>query len=168
MCDGEAERRCFRCNNIGHMASDRSCPARGSTCTKCGGKNHWAAACRAKEKTAKKTRAIDSNKTVLNDCGVNGDECNPQYAFKLKQARNDDDTPYVDIRLGNVSTKIICDSGCTQTCVGRNTWEELKRNPKFKCISHSKSAKIDLFPYGCDIALLILGKFKAIVHHWLR
>ena len=37
---------CYRCGRIGHFSRDMNCPARGKTCKKCSGSDHFSVACR--------------------------------------------------------------------------------------------------------------------------
>lgn len=42
---------CHRCGYFGHMAKDVKCPARGKSCNKCGGRDHFAKKCRKRKHT---------------------------------------------------------------------------------------------------------------------
>ncbi|XP_024891264.1 uncharacterized protein LOC112467046 [Temnothorax curvispinosus] len=55
--------RCFRCNYTRHFAKDKSCPARTSTCERCGKEGHFKIVCKTKmEKVVKKERKTDRKK----------------------------------------------------------------------------------------------------------
>ena len=38
-------RKCYNCGREGHLAIDRSCPAKGKKCAKCGRYGHFALCC---------------------------------------------------------------------------------------------------------------------------
>lgn len=42
---------CGRCGYKGHKASDEKCPAKGKTCIKCGGRDHFSKRCRSKKRS---------------------------------------------------------------------------------------------------------------------
>ena len=41
-------RKCFDCRREGHLAIDRSCPAKGKKCARCGRYGHFALCCQGK------------------------------------------------------------------------------------------------------------------------
>lgn len=48
---------CHRCGHTGHRQFDEKCPAKGKTCNKCGGANHFSRKCRSKSRM--KRRVIE-------------------------------------------------------------------------------------------------------------
>ena len=43
-----SKQACYRCGPVGHFGLDPNCPARGKTCKKCGGADHFAQQCETK------------------------------------------------------------------------------------------------------------------------
>lgn len=65
---------CHRCGYTGHRQFDDKCPAKGKTCNKCGGANHFSRRCRTKkrmrsviEKTDQTGDNADSNQLVKSE-----------------------------------------------------------------------------------------------------
>lgn len=135
--------KCYRCGNSDHMGRDPKCPARGQTCNKCHGKDHYAKVCR--------TKNPNSRQTVNNV-----EDTNTDYAFTI----SDGDMPErLSFCLGGVNVKMLVDSGATSNVMGENAWEKLKAG-HIKCHSYVPKTERRLYPYSSSEPLAVKGAFS--------
>ena len=149
--------RCYRCNKPGHFGRDESCPARGTTCRKCGGKDHYEVCCRSRKKIGKSPQV----KAVAPE--HDDSDSSEGYAFRISDSERRRNN--LEVSIGNVSAHIIVDSGASVNVVGRDTWQDLKRQ-KVKCTSSASHREI--YSYGAKDPLPTLGTFKANVKAGVR
>lgn len=95
--------KCYRCWNADHIGRDPKCPARGQTCHKCQGKDHYAKMCHTKDSKMKQNvYSVDAH----ND---------------LAFSTNDVDMPErLTFCVGGVSMTMLIDSGATSNIMGEN------------------------------------------------
>ena len=105
---------CYRCGHTGHYGRDPACPARGKTCSNCGGINHFAAVYKSKSNVTERVHLVQP---------VSGDESDdePTYTFHLPDSSNRG--PTIKANLGDVDMQILVDSGATKNIVDETTWE---------------------------------------------
>ena len=130
--------QCYRCGKYGHMSKDPECPARGKTCSKCQGKDHFATVCRTKDGKKKHEKQEKSGESVK--------AVDEHYAFTIQIKR--DDEPMLDIVVGNKPLKVLIDSGASCNIVGVDTWEDLKRQG-IDCKSRATNGK-KLYAYASE------------------
>ena len=130
---------------------DKNCKAWGQTCRKCKGKDHFERVCKSKpsgndfrkEEKPKRVRQVED-----------GD----RYAFTV---RNSNDTSAnITIDVGGIPVQMIIDSGATCNIIDQNLWEHLKLE-NIRC--ESTKCKPNVYPYGSEEPLPVLGKFTANV-----
>ncbi|XP_013881856.1 uncharacterized protein LOC106530712, partial [Austrofundulus limnaeus] len=139
--DNKTDRQCYRCGFTDHMGKDPKCPARGQTCHKCNGKDHFSKMCRTKRQKKQKVNTLD------------------EYAFIV----NDDKVPdKLSFSVGGVELKMLIDSGATSNIMGENVWEKLKAE-KIKCCSYVLKEQRKLYAYSSSQALTIKGAFRCEV-----
>ena len=143
--------KCYRCGREGHKSMDKNCKAWGQTCRKCKGKDHFERVCKSKpsgndfrkEEKPKRVRQVED-----------GD----RYAFTV---RNSNDTSAnITINVGGIPVQMIIDSGATCNIIDQNLWEHLKLE-NIRC--ESTKCKPNVYPYGSEEPLPVLGKFTANV-----
>jgi hypothetical protein len=143
--------KCYRCGREGHKSMDKNCKAWGQTCRKCKGKDHFERVCKSKpsgndfrkEEKPKRVRQVED-----------GD----RYAFTV---RNSNDTSAnITIDVGGIPVQMIIDSGATCNIIDQNLWEHLKLE-NIRC--ESTKCKPNVYPYGSEEPLPVLGKFTANV-----
>ncbi|XP_070576981.1 uncharacterized protein [Ptychodera flava] len=140
------EKTCYRCGSTGHFGHDPKCPAKGQTCRKCSGKNHFAKACRSKEtKTKSRVNAVEEPQ----------DTSKHDYFFTVHGKGNSN---MLDINIGGVKLQMLVDSGATSNIIDERTWERLK-SEWIKCISQAASVNRKLYPYGSEKPLSVKGTF---------
>ena len=115
-------RRCHYCAQD-HEMKAALCPAFGKKCGKCGGKNHFAAAClkpsqtpRPGKKPGKKVRVVQEDEEH-NSSDSDGGE-HPLYVSKLttKQAQS----LYIVLEVSGRSLKFLLDTGASCQCLPRS------------------------------------------------
>lgn len=135
------EGKCYRCGNTDHIGRDPKCPARGQTCNKCHGKDHYAKMCR--------TKGAGTRQTVNNI-----EDTKEDFAFAV----NDGDMPRLSFCVGGVNVRMLIDSGATSNVMGENAWEKLK-SEHIKCRSYVPRTKRKLYSYSSSQPLAVKGAF---------
>ncbi|XP_014678291.1 PREDICTED: uncharacterized protein LOC106818084 [Priapulus caudatus] len=141
------DKACYRCGLTGHFGSDPKCPAKGQSCRKCKGKDHFAKVCRTKSRSGVNLVSESPN-----------DPCNSDYAFTVSGCKSSMLTTCV----GGADLAMLVDSGATSNIVDEETWEELKSR-KIKCKSVASTTVRKLFPYGSDKPLPVKGRFDCVI-----
>ena len=139
--------KCFRCGKVDHLSKDSQCPARKSTCKKCGHSGHWAKYCKTKNTT------FMNHKAKVNQVNQGKDE---DYAFTVQNCK----LLTVECSVGGVDLPLIVDSGASINIIDNPTWNDLK-SKGIKCIS--TKANECLYAYGQTKPLTVCGKFQTVV-----
>lgn len=141
---------CWSCGRRGHKSKDPVCPAKDAACSKCLHTGHFARKCRNPHKNRQKpqkVRNVDS-----------GDNSDNDYSFNLSGDKLENTR--VTVEIGTVPISMIIDSGSTCNIVDKNTWEYLKSQKNFRCLSHEKTDR-KVFAYGTNEPLKLKGTFRA-------
>ena len=150
------ERKCTRCGRTGHSERDRSCPALGKACNKCGLLGHFAACCRSKverKRPSEKQRSDGANQ-------ISEEPEEDYYAFVVKCGG--DLSGVADLCIGGVQLKnVLIDSGATCNIVDCDTWESLKQEG-VKCRSQRCERK--LLAYGQSEPIEVVGTVESEVY----
>ena len=141
-----SERKCFRCGFADHMAKDPKCPARGQTCHKCNGKDHYSKMCRSRGSMNQNVNNVDSVEA----------EHDREFAFNVKEG---DMSEKLTFCVGGVKVEMLVDSGAKSNLMGANVWEKLKAE-KIKCNSYVPKEQRNLYPYSSSEPLPIKGIFE--------
>lgn len=140
--EGKSERKCYRCGYADHMGKDPKCPARGQTCHKCNGKDHFSKMCRTKGSKKQNVNNVETEQK--------------EFAFIV---RDDDMSERLTFCVGGVELKMLVDSGATSNIMGENVWEGLKAE-KIKCHSYVPKEQRKLYSYSSSQALPVKGAFN--------
>ena len=150
------ERKCTHCGRTGHSEWDRSCPALGKACNKCGLLGHFAACCRSKverKRPSEKQRSDGANQ-------ISEEPEEDYYAFVVKCGG--DLSGVADLCIGGVQLKnVLINSGATCNIVDRDMRESLKQEG-VKCRSQRCERK--LFAYSQSEPTEVVGTFESEVY----
>ena len=142
--------QCYRCGSSGHLGRDPKCPARGQTCRKCKGKDHFASVC----KTKPKKRGVNQVQTEL---AANAEQVD--YAFRVTKEVHSN---LLQLSVGGVKLEMLVDCGATNNIVDEETWEDLKVK-KIKCKSEAAPIDRKLYAYASSKPLPVKGRFTCEV-----
>ena len=134
---------------MGHFSCDPQCRARGKTCRKCRGKDHFEKVCKTKSYARQVGREPDDN-----DPGPQHD-----YAFSITEGEN---LEMVTVQVGGVDLKILIDSWANSNIIDQGTWEQLE-GKGVKCESPAAAPDKKLYPYASSQSLQVKGSFKYTV-----
>ena len=126
---GKQERKCFRCDSIGHTQDDKRCPARNKECLKCRKVGYFAKCCKTKEtKSPQKKRPSKpkGRKGTVNHMNFEDySDVENEYAFTIVDEKH----PMVLVSIGGVrNVSMIVDSGASCNVIDHQLWESLKQN----------------------------------------
>lgn len=141
--------RCYRCDQEGHYGRDERCPARGKTCGKCGGPNHFAKVCKTQtnRKMSAKIRQVEDDERNSSD---------DEYAFGVTSLKRRNALK-IPVDLGGVTTPMMIDSGASTNIVNSETWRKLKQQ-HINCTTEKNTQK-KLYPYASTKSLPVVGTF---------
>ncbi|XP_064637856.1 uncharacterized protein LOC135494035 [Lineus longissimus] len=108
---------CYRCGREGYYGRDPTCPAKGKTCSKCSGRDHFAVVCKSKK----------NNNHNVNVLGQAEGEHDDDYAFLIRDGATGT-TNRLPIEIGGVKLEMLIDSGATCNVVDEDTWKALKKS----------------------------------------
>ncbi len=144
---------CYRCGQTGHYGRDPECPAKGKTCRKCQGKDHFSSVCTTRRAQGEKKRFQPKNQANIR--AVDTATC--EYAFTV----NSSSEPTLDVTVGNQQLNMLIDSGASSNIVSVHTWEQLKQNG-IQCSSRASSST-KLYTYASEEPLTVKGTFTCSV-----
>ncbi|XP_073237501.1 uncharacterized protein [Porites lutea] len=131
---------CYRCGLLGLFGRDTQCPARGKTCRKCRGKDHFENVCKTKSYARQVGREPDDN-----DPGSQHD-----YAFSITEGVHSE---MVTVQVGGVDLKMLIDSGANSNIIDEGTWEPLKVKG-VKCESQAATPDMRLVSH-CQLRVVL-------------
>lgn len=176
---------CTRCGYTNHRSTDEKCPARGKTCNKCNGRDHFSRKCRSKKRArsfydkAPQSKRNDEQKVAVkqesdqpfakkantdNDETVNMIEkyqsnVKGDYIFCINTdsiAENE-----IKCKIGGIEVTATIDSGSKYNVVDVEAWQYLKA----KCVQvldQQKSVERSFTAYGGH-PLTTVGMFEALI-----
>lgn len=119
---GDRSLECSRCGYTGHKPFDEKCPAKGKSCNKCGGKDHFARKCRSQKRKNDGTSGQSKNQQERKNTNKNDSETETKRA---KSEDKDDSVKYIDNNeyvfcIGDSQNEIECKIGGIELKVCEN------------------------------------------------
>lgn len=142
---------CHRCGYTGHRQFDDKCPARGKTCNKCGGRNHFSRKCRSK----KRARNPAGNWQSLNLGNSATDEVkrgNDEPSEKKAKIEDNDTIKMVDAYQSNVKDDYVF---CIESSPEKQTSQVTKEGEHVSCIGDNVGNEIKCKIGGVEITVTI-------------
>ena len=136
-------RKCYNCGREGHLAIDRSCPAKGKKCAKCERYGHFALCSQGKSVNYANRGKLDqrrrgSNRRQSYNANFVGDQDAPDSeencAFAFAVTENQGETcnatclndPVLEVNINGIKTRVLIDSGSVSNLIGMEEYEERK------------------------------------------
>ena len=136
-------RKCYNCGRKGHLAIDRSCPAKGKKCAKCGRYGHFALCCQGKSdnyatggKSDQRWRGSDrrqsNNASFVGDWDTSDSEENCAFPFEVTENQGETcnatrlKEPVLEVNINGITTRVLIDSGSVSNLIGMEEYKELK------------------------------------------
>lgn len=156
---------CYSCGNQGHLSKSSDCPAKGRTCRRCRGLDHFEAMCRKRKQIDNgrvKSRKVFNVKQMPDARDDDEEqEGNQDCAAKVYYAfYGGNESNMLDCTIGGISLRILIDSGADANLIRMETWEELKKK-KICVVKSTKGCSRVLKGYGSDKPLSVTGTFEA-------
>ncbi|XP_065080271.1 uncharacterized protein LOC135703086 [Ochlerotatus camptorhynchus] len=158
---------CHRCGYFGHMARDEKCPARGKSCNKCGGRDHFAKKCRKRKQLMTQRRDFvpattdngsdDNRNQGSNDVNQIVDT-ETEYVFNVTTTNNDGE---VQCKIGGVAVSVVIDSGSKYNLLSESVWQQMKSSKVV--VSNQTRDVFKVFKVYGGQELSVLGAFTATI-----
>lgn len=158
---------CHRCGYFGHMARDEKCPARGKSCNKCGGRDHFAKKCRKRKQLMTQRRDFvpatadngsdDNRNQGSNDVNQIVDT-ETEYVFNVTTTNNDGE---VQCEIGGVAVSVVIDSGSKYNLLSESVWQQMKSSKVV--VSNQTRDVFKVFKVYGGQELSVLGAFTATI-----
>ena len=182
----DAGASCWNCGRQWpHDGGKQSCPALGKTCRSCQKLDHFDSVCRSKSRShphpePQRFKTSSASKWKLNEVHLketsdSDDECVysvSQSKSHVKETSDSEDgyiysigrsnspsQPRFAIKINGSPVTVIADSGASVNILDEKDFQRTCHQ------SGLSLTKIEIFPYGSNIALPILGKFEADVEY---
>lgn len=159
---------CYSCGKQGHSSRSLSCPAKGRTCRRCRGLDHFEAMCRKRQHVpdaalkSKRVFNVDNlqeSKHHVEEEQNDGLEM-PEKVYYAFYGGNESNT--LDCTIGGFSLNVLIDSGADANLIRHETWEMMK-NAKIRVLKSTKGCTRVLRGYGSNVPLSVIGTFEAEV-----
>ena len=141
--------------HIPHEDGQRSCPAIGSVCHKCGKNNHYAKYCKSQRSASGNQRQSPSglvNAVTLSES--NGEEQAEQYLYNIGSRKG---LPTADVYINGTMKSMIIDTRASIDIINEAAYTKLSRSPKFN------KYETKILAYRACNKLSMIGKFSSIL-----
>ena len=101
---GDRKPKCYACGYVGHTVKDPMCPARGQTCRKCSGKDHFATVCKSKSRVNQIDTPGDIRDGAFGTFSINTDPV------------------MVNVAIGGISLDVLADTGSSRNVIDNKTY----------------------------------------------
>lgn len=154
-----AQQFCYARGKSGHFGKDSYCPAKNKSCRKCKMTGRFEKMCKIKVRPNKPSKGKSNRRNHVrhvNEGEETDSESDSEYVFSLQSEKS----LTMMLEIGGIKMKGIVDSGADVNVMDKSKWEYLK-SQKVTC--SSRLTDKELYAYGSDKALSVLGSFPASV-----
>lgn len=176
---------CSRCGFTGHRSADDKCPARGKTCNKCNGRDHFSRKCRSvkrfrpfenkplrpkrniepvadvKQETDEPPSKKSSNDETVKMIESYQSNIKGDYVFCINTNADSKTENEIDCKIGGIDVRATIDSGSKYNIIDVNDWEFLK-SKRINVIDQRKETDRSFTAYGGH-PLTVVGIFTATI-----
>ena len=169
---------CYKCGEDFFPGHLNNCSAVGRKCYNCGQEGHLSKVCRNQNGgNRQNVRHIDEMSENSMSDSEEDDYLPDDIRYAFSTLFSVEDTCYQNVasqpykspkhvlKINNVNTHVIIDSGSTVNLIDKNTFNRIQKNTK--PIQLTKTRK-KIFPYGVSKPLNILGYFDATIENTER
>ena len=136
-------RKGYNCGREGHLAIDRSCPAKGKKCAKCWRYGHFALCSQGesvnyanrgkldqRRRGSNRRQSYNANSVCDQDASDSEENCAFAFAVTENQGETCNTTclkdPVMEVNINGIKTRVLIDSGSVSNLIGMEEYEELK------------------------------------------
>lgn len=176
---------CSRCGFTGHRSTDDKCPARGKTCNKCNGRDHFSRKCRSMKRIRSfGNKSFRPKQNIESKTGVKQETDEPlekknntdetvkmiesyqsnikgDYVFCINTNTDSKTENEIDCKIGGIDVRATIDSGSKYNVIDVKDWEFLK-SKLVNVLSQRKETDRTFTAYGGH-PLTIVGIFTATI-----
>ena len=144
------------CENLGHKANEKVCPARGKRCRKYNYPGHFEKVLKTKVTSEGRKRGKDRRVRQL---GVGVDENDDsEYAFGVLGGVDNPDNGGISVKIDGFQVTMTICSGAGCNALDRKLWDYFKAN-EAQFVSSKATKK--LYSHGSKQSLRVAGTFTA-------
>lgn len=148
--NAQSSRRCYNCNQSGHMARDiDKCAARNVICHGCKSKGHFVICCRKRKREVTQTHDQPVRKRVnAITSGETTDRVADRTVFFVGTHQELEEVLTLDV--GGVSINLLIDSGSPANIINSTTFEHLKNQQAMMINQKNPGERVNLKAFASD------------------
>ena len=159
--------KCYKCGENFDRDHLKQCKAIGKDCFNCGKEGHFSQVCRNNKKDSRKflnkaNNILEESSEESSDEGVMSvllEESPKNQPLSVNSFESEQPIQYVTVKINNVKTKVIVDTGSSIDLIDKETFNKIVKN---NGEVHLHKTKKRIHPYASE-PIKIYGYFKGII-----